>query len=449
MSKVMFKSTNRKSPLVSFKEALLKGQAPDYGLYMPTEIPKLSDTEIHSFKNKEYYEIAFEIAKKFVEIGEQELKKLTKDAYNFDVPLEKVENNLYLMRLDRGPTASFKDFAARLMARLMHYFAKQDGSKLTVLVATSGDTGGAVADAFYDLENINVIVLFPEKNVTGRQRRQMTTLGKNIKAIAVKGTFDDCQALVKRAFNDNDLKELNLTSANSINFGRLMPQIVYYVYAYSRLSKDKIIFSVPSGNFGNLMGGIFAKEMGLPIQKFIVAVNENDEFPNFLKTGTYSPIVPSRNCSSNAMNVGNPSNLARLIDLYGGWLLDERSEKGEVIKKGVLKEKPDMKKLKADFISFSISDEEVNETIKDAYNKYKILLEPHGAVAFAAVKKANLNGLVVSLETADPAKFPDEIKELLGIEPKVPKSLAGLDNKKEDFEVVSNSYEEFKKKIKK
>jgi len=449
MPKIMFKSTNRKAPLVGFKEALLRGQAPDYGLYMPIKIPKLSKEEINSFRNKEYYEIAFEIAKKFVgdEIKDEELKRLVEDAYDFDVPLEKVDNDLYIMRLDRGPTASFKDFAARLMARLMHYFAKKEKKKLKVLVATSGDTGGAVAAAFHGLENIEVIVLFPEKEVTGRQRKQMTTLGGNVRAIAVKGKFDDCQALVKRAFNDPDLISLNLTSANSINFGRLMPQIVYYFYAYAKLAKDKIIFSVPSGNFGNLMGGIIARDMGLPVEKFIVAVNENDEFPDFLESGNYKAVVPSRKCSSNAMNVGHPSNLARLIDLYGGWLSDQRNEKGEVIKKGVLKEKPDMEKLRKDFVSFSISDKEVDETIKDAYNKYNILLEPHGAVAFAAVKKANLKGLIISLETADPAKFPEEIQKVIAINPKVPESLSGLDVKEEKFEIVGNDYEEFKEKI--
>lgn len=447
---IMFRSTNRKADSVSFKQALLRGQAPDYGLYMPIGIPKLTKEEINNFKNKEYHEIAFEIAKKFVnDIDDNELKKLTKDAYNFEVPLEKINDNLYIMRLDQGPTASFKDFAARLMARLMHYFAKKENKDLTVLVATSGDTGGAVAAAFHGLENVNVIVLFPEKGVTGIQRKQMTTLGKNVRAIAVKGKFDDCQALVKRAFNDPDLSKLNLTSANSINFGRLMPQIVYYIYAYLRLAKDKIIFSVPSGNFGNLMGGIIAKEMGLPIEKFIVAVNENDEFPNLLKTGIYKPVVPSKECSSNAMNVGHPSNLARLVDLYGGWLTDERDEEGKVIKKGVLKQKPNMEKMNKDFISFSIKDKEVDETIKDTCNKYSIMLEPHGAVAFAAVNKANLKGLVISLETADPAKFPEKINELLNIDPKVPESLSELDGKEEKFDIIDNDYEEFKKIIKK
>ena len=451
MAKILFRSTNRKAPLVGFKEALLRGQAPDYGLYMPVEIPKLAEEEIESFKNKEYYEIAFEVIRKFTkgEIEEAELKKLCKEAYNFSIPLQKVEDDLYLEWLDEGPTLAFKDFAARLMARLMHYFAKKENKSLTVLVATSGDTGGAVADAFYGLEDVNVVVLFPEKEVTGRQRKQMTTLGKNVKAIAIKGTFDDCQALVKRAFNDKDLENLNLTSANSINFGRLMPQIVYYIYAYARLAQDKIIFSVPSGNFGNLMGGIFAREMGLPVEKFIIAVNENDEAPKFLKTGEYKPIQPSKKCSSNAMNVGHPSNLARLIDLYGGWLTDERNEKGEVIKKGVLKQKPDMEKLRNDFVSFSITDKEVEETIKKAYFNYKIILEPHGAVGFAAAKKAQLNGLIVSIETADPAKFPEEIKKVLGIDPKVPKRLAELDKKEEKFSVLNNNYESLKEFLKK
>jgi threonine synthase len=448
MAKITYRSTNRVSTSFHFKEALLKGQAPDYGLYMPVQIPKLSKEEINNFKNKEYHEIAFDIAKKFVDdIEDDELRKITRDAYDFAVPLEKVREGIYIMRLDRGPTASFKDFAARLMARLMHYYTKK-GRNLTVLVATSGDTGGAVAAAFHNLENINVIVFFPETEVTERQRKQMTSLGKNVKAIAVKGKFDDCQALVKRAFNDPDLKDLNLTSANSINFGRLMPQIVYYMYAYSRLAQDKIIFSVPSGNFGNLMGGIFAKEMGLPIEKFIVAVNENDEFPDFLKTGEYNPVVPSRECSSNAMNVGHPSNLARVIDLYGGWLTDDRDERGNVLKKGVLRKKPDMERLRNDFIAYSITDEEVDKTIKNYYQKYNMIIEPHGAVGLAAVERISPKILTVSLETADPAKFPDKIKELINIDPAVPSSLSKLDSKKEKFETIENDYEKFKKLIK-
>jgi len=443
---IKFRSTNRKAEPVSFKEALLRGQAPDYGLYMPEMIPKLSDEELDSFKDKEYYEIAFIIAKKFLEeeIDDETLMELIKDAYNFDVPLEKVDDKLSIMRLDCGPTASFKDFAARMMARLMNYFAKQDNRKLIVLVATSGDTGSAVANAFYNLDGINVVVLFPEKEVSNRQRKQMTTLGKNVKAIAVKGTFDDCQAIVKRAFNDIDLK--NLTSANSINFGRLLPQIVYYVYSWSRLQND--VFCVPSGNFGNLMGGVIGKKMGLPINKFIVAVNENDEFPNFMDSEEYNAVVPSRNCTSNAMNVGHPSNLARLIDLYGGWLSDERDSEGKVIKTGNLNEKPDMDKLRDDFMSFSITNAEVDEAIKKMYNDHKIIIEPHGAVAIAAVEKAKLDCRIVSLETADPAKFPEKINELLNIDPEVPESLQGLDEKKEEYPIVDNDYDKIKEMIK-
>ncbi len=445
---ILFRSTNRKVSPVNFKEAIFKGQPEDYGLYMPVEIPFFTEQEIALFRNMAYHEIAYEVIRRFVEgeIPEDRLKEMVFDAYNFEVPLQKIKEGFYLLWLTKGPTASFKDFAARMLARMMEYFAKEENRKITVLVATSGDTGGAVANAFYHLEKVGVVVLFPYKEITERQRRQMTTLGDNIYAIAIKGKFDDCQAMVKRAFNDNDLQHLSLTSANSINFGRLLPQIVYYFYAYSRLDAKDIVFSVPSGNFGNLMGGVFAKKMGLPVRRFIVAVNENDEFPNFLYTGQYRPVVPSRECSSNAMNVGHPSNLARLIDLYGGWLTDERDrETGKVIKKGVLKTIPDMEKLRKDFVSYSIKEDEVDDIIVRFYRKYKILVEPHGAVGIKAAEKAGEKPPVVSFETADPAKFPEKITKLLGIEPPLPVSLSGLDNKKESFEILDNDYEEFKK----
>ena len=447
----MYRSTNRNSPIVTFKDALLRGQAADYGLYVPTFIPNLTEKEIESFKGKKYNEIAFQVAKKFLEheINDKDLRHLVRKAYNFAIPLERVEQNLHIMRLDRGPTASFKDFAARLMAELMNYFSKKHGRKLTVLASTSGDTGGAVADAFHGL-NANVIILFPQKGVSNTQRKQITTLRKNVKAIAVQGDFDDCQAMVKRAFNDKKLEQLNLTSANSINFGRLLPQAFYYFYAHSRLNKSGVVFSVPSGNFGNLMGGIMAREMGLPVEKFIVAVNENDEFPNFLKSGIYKPLEPSRKCSSNSMNIGHPSNLARLVDLYGGWLYDKRDKNGNIVKKGILKEKPDIKRMRKDFASFSITDSEVNETIRKFYVKYKKLLEPHGAVAWRALEKYGKRNRIksaVSLETADPGKFPEEIKEVLGIEPKIPKSLEGLGRKPEHFAVIQNDYKYFKNSL--
>ncbi len=446
MEKILFRSTNRQSEPATFRHAILKGQAPDYGLYMPVKIPQIPLENIKKFAEKPYYEVAFEVIQPFVqdEIPETELLELCKQAYNFPVPVEKIDENLYLLYLDRGPTASFKDFAARLMARMMNYFASKQDVKITVLVATSGDTGGAVADAFSGLLNVDVFVLFPLEEITERQRRQMTTPGKNIHAIAVKGTFDDCKALVKRALNDRIFAEKKLTSANSINFGRLLPQCVYYFKAFAEIDEKKIVFSVPSGNFGNLMGGVLAREMGLPVEKFIVAVNENDEFPNFLKTGIYNPVIPSKKCPSNAMNVGHPSNLARLIDIYGGWLTDERDTNGKVIRQGVLKIQPDMERMRKDFISFSISNVETDATIRHVYEKYKVLIEPHGAVGFAAAFKAKVDGCVCCIETAHPAKFPEKIREVLNIEVAVPESLKQLDEKEENYIIIENDYEKLK-----
>ena len=432
-----FYSTNLKAPEVSFKEALMKGQAPDKGLYMPKNIPKLSDDELKSMSKKDYSDIAFMIIKKFVDnIPDDTLIKLCNDAYNFDVPLEHITKRNYLMRLDQGPTASFKDFAARMMARLMNYFCKKENKKLTILTATSGDTGSAVANAFYGSENVNMVVLFPKDEVSDRQRKQMTTLKGNITSVSLEGKFDDCQALVKKAFSDPDLSRLNLSSANSINIGRLVPQSVYYVYAYSRLAKnnEKIIFSVPSGNFGDMMGCVLAREMGLPVEKIIVGVNENDEFPKFLETGKYEPIKPSKKCLSNAMNVGHPSNLARLIALYGG----QMDETGKINKM------PNLEKMKKDLFAISVTDNETKNTIKETYKKYKVILEPHGAVGYNALLKSKIGGLIVSLETAHPAKFPEIIREEIGIDPKLPKSMEGLEKKKEKFSELGNNYKEFK-----
>ncbi len=446
MKEILFRSTNRQAEQVSFKEALLKGQAPDYGLYVPISIPELSREKIKEFARMPYYQIAFQIARMYIseeDFPSSVLLELCRQAYNFPVPLRKVDRNLFVLYLDKGPTASFKDFAARLMARMMDYIASKENRNLTVLVATSGDTGGAIADAFFGLGNINVVVLFPEKEVTGRQRKQMTTLRKNIWPIAVKGTFDDCQAIVKRAFNDPCLRGKNLTSANSINFGRLLPQSVYYFKAYCEIAAEKVVFSVPSGNFGNLMGGVLAREMGLPVEKFIVAVNENDEFPRFLETGIYKPVFPSRKCSSNAMNVGHPSNLARLIDLYGGWLTDERDTSGKVIRKGVLKKPPDMDLMRKHFVSFSINDSAVDDVIREVYKKYNLLIEPHGAISIAAALKSGLDVPVCCFETADPAKFPEKIKQLLNFEPPVPDHLKKIDDKEENFIVIENDYENF------
>lgn len=448
--KILYRSTNGNIKPVSFKEAVLKGQPEDYGLYMPTEIPKIEKEELNSFKGKEYYEIAFSVLSKFLEeeIPVDKIYEIVKNSYNFDVPIRKIEDNLYILYLDRGPTCSFKDFAGRFMSKIMEYFANREGLFLNILVATSGDTGGAIANAFYDKKNIRVIILFPDEEITDIQRKQMTTLNKNIVAVAVKGKFDDCQNLVKMAFNDRELKEMNLTSANSINISRLLPQSVYYFYAYSKIDDGKICFSVPSGNFGNLMGGVIAKEMGLPLEKFIVAVNENDEFPRFLETGIYEPVIPSRKCISNAMNVGHPSNLSRLIDLYGGHLYDERDSNGKILKYGVLKKKPDMEKMRRDFISFSINDKEVEETIKKYYFDYGIILDPHGAVGISAYEKSKIKNLTVAIETANPGKFPEIIKKILGFEPEIPDSLKILLSKKENYYRIENDYKKFKEFLK-
>lgn len=312
MSNLMFFSTNGSPERVDFKQALLSGQAPDMGLYMPEYFPRIEDEEISKFRGMRYPEIAYRVISPYIGnlIPKDDLISILESAYNFDIPIERVFDRAHIMRLDRGPTCSFKDFAARLMGRLVQYFLEREGRNIIILTATSGDTGSAVAHAFYGLGNVRVVVLYPEREVTKRQRKQMTTLGGNVHALAVDGKFDECQALVKRAFADPELRELNLSSANSINVGRLLPQSVYYFYAYSRISDgEEIVVSVPSGNFGNLMGGLIAMRMGLPIRRFVVATNENDEFPVFMRTGVYKPIRPSRNCISNAMNVGHPSNL--------------------------------------------------------------------------------------------------------------------------------------------
>lgn len=447
---ILFYSTNLNADPVTFSEALLKGLAPDKGLFMPEEIPTFSKEEIDAFSKMEYYEIAFEVGKKFLrgQISDNELLAIVKDAYNYEVPLEKVYDNKYVMRLDQGPTASFKDFAARMMGRLMNYYLKKEGRNIIILTATSGDTGSAVANAFYGLDNIKVVILFPEKEVTNRQRKQMTTLGKNVQVISIDGKFDDCQALVKEAFSDQELNYLNLSSANSINIGRLVPQIIYYIYSFAKLRKgeanDEIIFSVPSGNFGDMMGGVLAMKMGIPVKKFIIATNENDEFPKFLETGVYNKIEPSINCISSAMNVGHPSNVPRLVALYGG-IMDE---------KGNITKMPDMELMRKEIYSVSITDELTKSNIKEAYENYKLLLEPHGSVGwkglieYLAKNPEDKDQLCVTLETAHPAKFPEQINEILKFDPALPPSLVGLEEKEEFCDTIENNYSSFKKYLK-
>ncbi len=437
-------STNYNAPKVTFGEALLQGLAPDKGLYMPEEIPTFSQEELDSLQGLEYYEIAHKVFLKFFreDIPSDDLLAMCKDAYDFEVPLEHVCDRKYVMRLDQGPTASFKDFAGRMMGRLMQYFLKQNGESKLILTATSGDTGSAVAHAFYGLDNINVTVLFPEDEVTLRQRKQMTTLQKNINVVAIDGKFDDAQAMVKEAFSDSDLNHLKLTSANSINIGRLIPQMVYYIYSYTQLRKanEEIVFCIPSGNFGDMMGCVFAKQMGLPVKKVLVATNSNNEFEVLLQTKKYNKIEPSINCLSSAMNVGHPSNLARLIELYGG-NMDE---------KGNMKKEPDFVRLEKDFYSISVTDQETSNMIKEAWNEYNLLLEPHGAVGWKCVQdyisktNANKDELIVSLETAHPAKFPNSIIESIGVNPDLPPSLQGIEDKDELYDTMKGEYSVFK-----
>ena len=444
-SHIKYYSTNHNSAELTFREALLKGLAPDGGLYMPSSLPCLKTDDLEKLSEKGYPEIALAVLEKIIgkEIGRDELASLCREAYDFEVPMENVYERKYILRLDQGPTASFKDFAARMMSRLMQYYISRDKRHLTILTATSGDTGSAVANAFYGLSNINVVILFPLAEVSLIQRKQMTTLGKNITVIGINGKFDDCQQLVKTAFRDPSLAHLPLSSANSINTGRLLPQSVYYFYAWSRLREaidDKVIFSVPSGNFGNLMGGLIAKKMGLPVSKFIISTNSNDEVPEFLETGIYKPVVPSINCISSAMNVGHPSNLPRIIELY----------KGRMNEKGEISQFPDLTEMRGDLLGIRVTDEDTRHTISEMYLRNGIMLEPHGAVAWRGLEQylKLINSpseiLAISLETAHPAKFPDEIKLLTTTDPVLPPSLEGITDKNENYLKLENTYEKLR-----
>lgn len=443
MAMPLFRSTNGQSPAVNLREAFLAGLAPDRGLYFPEKFPRLTSEEIVSFASRPYHEIATRVVSRFTQgiIPDDVLAALCQDAYDFEVPLEKVYDRVHVMRLDQGPTASFKDFAARLMARMMGRFLQEDGKQLTILTATSGDTGSAVAHAFHKVPGIRVIVLFPFAEVSVSQRKLMTVLKDNVRTVAIDGKFDDCQAMVKQAFADPELKHLPLSSANSINIGRLLPQSVYYFFAASRLAQpgEPMVFSVPSGNFGDMMGSIVAREMGLPVRKIIAPVNDNDAFPRFLDTGVYQKVVPSRNSLSNAMNVGHPSNLARLVAIYGG----QMDETGQVHRQ------PDLAAMRRDLFSSSISDTRTRETICEVWARYKLLLEPHGAVAWRGFmdwqQQEPLNGLPAAiLETANPAKFPEEIEKNMGWSPDVPPAMTAAIQQPEDFDRLGADYGRFK-----
>ncbi|MBI4705318.1 MAG: threonine synthase [Deltaproteobacteria bacterium] len=440
---ILFRSTNGGAGGYSLGRALLTGQAPDRGLFMPERFPPLTRAQLVGMVGKSYPQVAFAVLRPYAadQFDDETLRAMCDDAYDYEVPIERVERRRHLLRLDMGPTASFKDFAARMMGRMIGRLVRPGDSPLVVLTATSGDTGSAVAQAFAGVPGIEVMVLFPIAEVSDRQRKQMTTIGGNVCTLAVEGKFDDCQAMAKRAFSDPRLAEVRLTSANSINIGRLLPQSVYYVYAYLRLADvaagEPVVFSVPSGNFGDLCGGLLALRAGLPVRRFVVATNANDEVPRFFATGRYEKIVPSRVCLSNAMNVGHPSNLARVVDLYGGHM-DEA---------GTLHRPPDMTRLRHDMWAVSIDDEETRSTIAAAWREKRVLLEPHGAVGWAALGRFCASGevepdaLAVSLETAHPAKFPEQIRDLTGVDPALPPALAALEAKAESYERIGVDYE--------
>jgi len=443
MASLLFRSTNGQSPAVNLREALIAGQAPDRGLYFPEKFPKLTTDEIEAFTKLEYHEIAFRVLSKYTQgiIADAELAAMCRDAYDFSIPLEKIYDRVFLMRLDQGPTASFKDFAAQMMARMFGRFLREDNQQVTILTATSGDTGAAVAHAFHNVPGVRVVVLFPIAEVSDSQRKLMTTLRDNVRTVAIDGKFDDCQAMVKRAFSDPDLKHIPLSSANSINIGRLLPQSVYYFYAASRIAKsgEPVVFSIPSGNFGDMMGAVVAREMGLPVKKIIASVNANDAFPKFLASGAYQKISPSRNSVSNAMNVGHASNLARLVAVYGG----QMDETGKISKQ------PDLASMRRDLFSSSISDERTRTALKDFWQKFQLLLEPHGAVAWqgfldwqATEPLGDLPAVII--ETANPAKFPEEIHKMMSWEPDIPANMEAALKLPENFDQMGADYETFK-----
>ena len=447
MKAIRFYSTNDPGERVDFQAALLAGMASRYGLYMIArgDVPTLSREHIDSLKGHAYSEIAYSVLAPFLanEIPPDTLRSLLEDAYDAEkIPtvVQHVTGRTYIMWLTRGPTYSFKDYAARFFGRMLNYFLGQRGLRRVVIVATSGDTGGAVADALLGLGNIDNIVFYPKGSISEGQRRQMTTLGNNIHAFEVNGDFDVCQALAKNILGDRDFAiqlfddSDRFTSANSISVGRLLPQAVYPFYAYSQIETggQPFIASIPSGNFGNMMGTVIARQMGLPVQKIICGVNENREFPDFLSCGTYT-VRPSVKSPSSAMIVSHPSNLARLIDFYGGHMFDERDgATGNVIKPGVIDRMPDIEEMRRDICSFGISNARHFETMKAVYDRYGIILDPHGAVGWATLEdylEGKHDRPAVVYETADPGKFPDDVRAAIGITPQLPpgmKRQAGL-----------------------
>ena len=426
---MQFYSTNNPNLRVDLRKAIFKGLPDDKGLFMPLNIPHLSGDFIQNLSSFSFQEIAYTVAQNLMQgaIPDSDLRSIVETAINFPAPLVRLDDHTHILELFHGPSLAFKDFGARFMANLMSYYNRGEDKDLTILVATSGDTGGAVAAGFYQTTGIRVIILYPSGKVSPLQEKQLTTLGHNITALEVAGTFDNCQALVKQAFLDHEVTgRIRLSSANSINIARLIPQSFYYFEAYKQVQDLglPVVFSVPSGNFGNLTAGLLAKRMGLPVHHFLAATNANDVVPEYLSGGTYVP-RPSVRTLSNAMDVGNPSNFARMLDLYSStW-----------------------NTMRSDITGYCVSDTETKKAMIDVDSRYQYIMDPHGAVGFLALRQyqeqqPDTAGII--LETAHPAKFLEDVEDILGRAIEVPERLAVLANSKKDATGMGIGYSQFK-----
>ena len=425
-------SLNQQSPKVSFKEATIKGQAPDKGLYFPEMLPRLQKNWIDAIGNKSNETIAFDVIKPYVgnDIPEDQLRQIVEETINFPTPLVKINDNIFSLELFHGPTLAFKDIGARFMSRCLGYFAKEKSEKITVLVATSGDTGGAVANGFYEVDGVDVVILYPSGKVSSVQEKQLTTLGKNIHALEVNGSFDDCQRMVKQAFADETLTQKRLlTSANSINVARWLPQQFYYFFAYKQWSQKESppVFSVPSGNFGNICAGMLAHISGLPAAHFIAACNTNDVVPRYLHSGEYEvkPAIPT---ISNAMDVGDPSNFVRVLQLFDHHFIS----------------------LKEKLSGYTITDTETKDTIKRVKQETGYLPDPHGAVAYLGLERyleRHLQQKGIFLETAHPVKFYDVVEPVTGEKIAIPPSIESILQRPKQSIVIEAEYTSLKKNL--
>lgn len=421
-------SLNHKAPNTTFKDAVIKGLAPDKGLYFPESITPLPKSFFDNINNLSNSEIAFEAIKQFVlpEIPEDELKRIIEETLSFDFPVVPITKNISTLELFHGPTMAFKDVGARFMARCLGFFNNDNTNEVTVLVATSGDTGGAVANGFLGVKGVNVVILYPSGKVSDIQEKQLTTLGQNITALEVNGVFDDCQDMVKKAFLDKELtSKMQLTSANSINVARWLPQLLYFIFTYKQLkNKNKdIVFSVPSGNFGNICAGMMAQQLGLPVKHFIASNNKNNVVTEYLKTQLYTP-KPSIQTISNAMDVGNPSNFIRIQEIY----------------------KNEFSELKNNLSSYSFSDEETKKAMKEIYTNSGYIADPHGAVGYLGAKtylEKHPNTHCVFLETAHPTKFLDVVEEVIDYNENLPEQIKAVMDK-EKVSIKIDSYKELK-----